>query len=128
MSKLTKINDRTHIIKGDDTMLGIDMTQMGFKKERILATTTETEWNKLLLSFSIMPQEEIRVIFNSCLRELVKTYNTNMEWFYEDEKRQSDFISDCLIYCVCMKMLYNREIPIKELTELNIDGLIVNKI
>ena len=128
MSKLTKINDNTHIIKSDDVMLGVDMREMGFKKQSILATTSETEWNKLLLSFSIMSQEEIREIFNSCLRELVKTYNTNMEWFYEDEKRQSNFIADCLIYCVCMKMLYNKEIPIKELTELNIDGLIVNRI
>ena len=128
MSKLTKINDNTHIIKSDDVMLGVDMREMGFKKQSILATTSEPEWNKLCLSFSIMPQEEIRKIFNSCLRELVKTYNTNMEWFYEDEKRQADFISDCLIYCACMKMLYNKEIPIKELTELNIDGLIVNRI
>ena len=128
MSKLTKINDNTHIIKSDDVMLGVDMREMGFKKQSILATTSEPEWNKLLLSFSIMQQEEIRVIFNSCLREIVKTYNTNMKWFYEDEKRQSNFIADCLIYCVCMKMLYNKEIPIKELTELNIDGLIVNRI
>ena len=128
MSKLTKINDNTHIIKSDDVMLGVDMREMGFKKQSILATTSETEWNKLCLSFSIMPQEEIRVIFNSCLRQLVKTYNTNMKWFYEDEKRQSNFIADCLIYCVCMKMLYNKEIPIKELTELNIDGLVVNRI
>ena len=128
MSKLTKINDNTHIIKSDDIMMGVDMREMGFKKQSILATTSETEWNKLCLSFSKMEQKEIREIFNSCLREIVKTYNTNMKWFYEDEKRQSDFIADCLIYCVCMKMLYNKEIPIKELTELNIDGLIVNRI
>jgi len=124
MSRVTKIGDSTYVIKSDDVMFGIDMTQMGFKKEKILRATTENEWNKLCLSFSKMEQKEIREIFNSCLREIVKTYNTNMEWFYKDEKRQSD----CLIYCICMKMLYNKQIPIKELTELNIDGLIVNRI
>ena len=78
MSRVTKIGDSTYVIKSDDVMFGIDMTQMGFKKEKILRATTENEWNKLCLSFSKMEQKEIREIFNSCLREIVKTYNTNM--------------------------------------------------
>src|SRR3712207_7375567 len=83
-------------------------------------TLFRSQWNKLLLKFSLESQEEIRKIFNSCLRELVKAYNTDMEWFYTNE-RSEEHTSELQSrqYLVCRLLLEKKkkiiEAPVRKI-------------
>lgn len=92
----------------------IDCNEISIKFSNYYIETSLVELNPVIEKAIRAPIDEVKIIYVSCLREIIQYDDITLQKHCDSKSIEwNNWCSDVVLYFICRKIIFNKEIPIK---------------